>query len=502
MKITNIRPQKGFQEKFLSTTADFAIGGGMAGCGKTYALLLDPVRYTSAKPVKGFGATIFRRTYPQINMEGGLWDESSELYPTLNAQPNVSDHIWKFPKGQKIKFAHLQHTKNILDYQGAQIPLISFDEITHFTSEMVFYLSSRNRSTCGIKPYMRGTCNPDPDSWVYPFVQWWINPETGFPIPERDAVIRYYIINQGGYIWGDTVEDVVNQVPHFFEGKNEQECRNMVKSFTFIAGKEDENKILNKKDPTYKAKLLGLPEEQRARLLYGCWKSFDGENDLFNRTALDDMFTNPVSLIGNEKRYITIDHARFGKDFCVIMSWMGWRVVRIDILASSDTNDIVKVLQKLRYTYNVPSSQIIVDQDGIGVKDALNCKTFLGGGTCYKVGGKVPFYKNKRAQCFYKASEKVNAHEVRVDWTNTFVHSKSSTKQTREILVKGNMLSVKQLLTDDLRTLKVIEPDSDQRKRITLKPEQKTILGRSPDFGDNFALRASFEFIKTVKGLM
>lgn len=35
-KIKVIRPQKGPQEKFLSTTADIAIYGGAAGGGKSY----------------------------------------------------------------------------------------------------------------------------------------------------------------------------------------------------------------------------------------------------------------------------------------------------------------------------------------------------------------------------------------------------------------------------------------------------------------------------------
>ena len=59
-----IRPQKGYQRKTLSSNADIAIGGGAAGVGKTFTLLLEPLRH---KDVKGFGGVIFRRTTPQIN---------------------------------------------------------------------------------------------------------------------------------------------------------------------------------------------------------------------------------------------------------------------------------------------------------------------------------------------------------------------------------------------------------------------------------------------------
>ena len=72
-----IRPQKGPQEKFLSTTADIAIYGGAAGGGKSYGLLIEPLRY---KNNKRFGAVIFRHEYKQIFNQGGLWDTSNDVY--------------------------------------------------------------------------------------------------------------------------------------------------------------------------------------------------------------------------------------------------------------------------------------------------------------------------------------------------------------------------------------------------------------------------------------
>lgn len=51
---------------------------------------------------------------------------------------------------------------------------------------------------CGVNPYIRCTCNPDPDSFVAALVEWWIeqdpaSPRYGLPIPERDGVLRYFI---------------------------------------------------------------------------------------------------------------------------------------------------------------------------------------------------------------------------------------------------------------------------------------------------------------------
>ena len=101
-----------------------------------------------------------------------------EIFPSINGTPRSHELDWNFPKGSRVKFSHLEHEKDVLDHQGAEYPLILFDELTHFTKKQFLYLLSRNRSTSGIRPYVRATCNPDPFSWVLELVEWWINPET------------------------------------------------------------------------------------------------------------------------------------------------------------------------------------------------------------------------------------------------------------------------------------------------------------------------------------
>jgi hypothetical protein len=68
---------------------------------------------------------------------------------------------------------------------------------------------SRNRSTRGVRPYMRATCNPDADSWVAEFVAWWIDQETGFPIPERAGALRYFVRAAEKIVWADRPEDLI-----------------------------------------------------------------------------------------------------------------------------------------------------------------------------------------------------------------------------------------------------------------------------------------------------
>ena len=77
-----IRPQPGPQEAFLSSPADIAIYGGAAGGGKTWSILVEPLRHIGKK---GFGAVIFRKNLTQVTNEGGLWDKTFDLSPALGA---------------------------------------------------------------------------------------------------------------------------------------------------------------------------------------------------------------------------------------------------------------------------------------------------------------------------------------------------------------------------------------------------------------------------------
>ena len=254
-----LMPQAGPQLAFLSSPADIALYGGAAGGGKSWALLFESSRHLS-RP--GFGATIFRRTFPMVTAQGGLWDESLSLYPQLRGVPNISDRRWVFPSGATVKFSHLQHEANVLDYQGAQIPLLAFDELTHFTERQFVYMLSRNRSTCGVRPYVRATTNPDAASWVARWVEWYIDPSTGYPIPERAGRLRWFVRDGETLRWADSREALAREHP---------DKARYAKSFTFVPAKLDDNRILVEKDPGYRGNLEAQARVERERLLKGNW---------------------------------------------------------------------------------------------------------------------------------------------------------------------------------------------------------------------------------------
>lgn len=282
-----IRPQPGPQEAFLSSPADICIYGGAAGGGKTYGMLLDALHYTH---VRGFGAVFFRRNHNQIFSEGGLWDTSLDLYTGLpNAIPAIGSSQWKFldTRNQmisKVSFKHIERDMDLGKWQGSQICGLYFDELTHFSEKTFFYMFSRNRSLCGVKPYTRASCNPDADSWVAKFIEWWIDPKTGYPIPERSGVIRWFIRIEEVLHWASTREELWKRFNLITKTE-----RDKPKSVTFIAASVYDNKILIEKDPGYLSNLEAMPLIDRERLLHGNWKIKPAAGLFFKRTQLRDI---------------------------------------------------------------------------------------------------------------------------------------------------------------------------------------------------------------------
>lgn len=271
-----IRPQDGPQTQFLASSADIAIAGGAAGGGKTYGLCMEPARHALNPHA---GAVIFRRTYPQITNEGGLWDEVKELYPYLGAKANQTDLSYTFPSGCSVKFAHLQYEKDAESWKGSQIPLLGFDQLEEFTEAQWWYLLTRNRSArAGFRPYVRATCNPVPDDdpiggWLNKLLQWWWDPETGYPIKERANVVRWFVRVDDQMHWADTKAEL--EAEH--EGSRP-------KSMVFIPATLADNPILEKNDPDYRASLMAQPRVIRERLLGGNWLIKATKGLVFNRS--------------------------------------------------------------------------------------------------------------------------------------------------------------------------------------------------------------------------
>ena len=250
-------------------------------------MLLSALRY---KNVPGFGCTIFRKNFNQIFAQGGLWDESMKMYQGIRgAEPKLARGQWWFRDKEgnvisKVTFAHIERDEEVHKWQGSQICAIGIDELTHFSEKTFFYMLSRNRSTCGVTPYVRATCNPDADSWVAKFIEWWIDQDTGYPIPERSGKLRWFIRRNEILHWADTKQELWEQF-----GLHTPEEQGEPRSVTFIMSRLSDNKELLKINPGYLANLKALSLIERERLLNGNWKIKAAAGLFFKRTQIGDI---------------------------------------------------------------------------------------------------------------------------------------------------------------------------------------------------------------------
>lgn len=492
MAETIIQPQKGYQEKVLSCGADIVISGAAAGVGKTFALLLEPMRHIN---LNGFGGVIFRRTTTQIRNEGGLWDTSMTLYPFIGGEPKETYLEWIFRNGNKLKFSHLEHEKNILDWQGAQIPFIGFDELTHFSKKMFFYLLSRNRSTCGIKPYVRATCNPDPESWVATLISWWIDQDSGYPIPERDGVVRYLIVDGENYIWGDTMEETAEKASYLLEPLLKQSglsADDFIKSVSFVSGSIYDNRKLLEVNPGYLANLLSQDAATKSALLDGNWKVVISENDIYDYYAFCGMFDN-VYDVNRTGKYITADIALKGSNKFIVGYFEGDCLEDLLIMDKSKGNQVIDGINGMAKKHSVQNMHIAFDNDGVG----QFVDGFIPGAVEFNNGSRpLPDLKNPKrddkgqllpenyehlkAQCYYRSGDKVGRGEMKIS-------------ERVANMMYDDKMTVKQRFMYERKAIKRAKADLDGKLCIIKKDEMKAMLDNdSPDLMDMFMMREIF----------
>lgn len=262
-----IGPASAKQVMMLQASASTAVIGGAAGSGKSHIALLFPLKY---KDDPYFRGVIFRKTTGELQ---DLWDRACEMYPKLYPKDDrgrspVRIHQQKmritFPSGATVLFSYLDHEKDKYKHQGKEYTFILFDEATHFSQTQIEYLRGRLRSSRSENPIqMILTANPDPDSILFNWVEWYLH-EDGLPNLDKDGVVRYYVMEGGEYIWADKREEL-----EAIYGTGHESG---IQSFTFISATCYDNPVLLSNDPSYPSRLKANNEVDVQRLLYGNWK--------------------------------------------------------------------------------------------------------------------------------------------------------------------------------------------------------------------------------------
>ena len=226
------RPNDGPQTDFLAASETDVLYGGAAGGGKSYAMLVDPLRYAHRGAHR---ALILRRSMPELRE---LIDKSRELYPKAfpGCKYKEVEKLWNFPSGAKIEFGFLERDADVYRYQGQAYSWIGFDEITHQATEFSWnYLASRLRTTDPeIIPYMRCTANPGGVG------AHWVKKRYIDPAPPNES----------------------------FKGSD-----GLIRKF--IPARLDDNPYLAS-DGRYEQMLKALPPTQRRQLLEGDWEVAEG----------------------------------------------------------------------------------------------------------------------------------------------------------------------------------------------------------------------------------
>jgi hypothetical protein len=265
------RPNDGPQTDFLAAPEIDVLYGGAAGGGKSYAMLVDPLRYAHRAAHR---ALILRRSMPELRE---LIDKSRELYP--QAFPGCKfrevEKLWNFPSGAKVEFGFLERDADVYRYQGQAYSWIGFDEITHLPTEFSWnYLASRLRTTDSeITPYLRCTANPGGVGahWV------------------KKRYVTPMIPNES------------------FEGLDGLTRK-------FIPARLEDNPYLSH-DGRYEQMLQALPEVQRRQLLEGNWDITEGA--AFTEFDSNIHIITPFDIPLSWERLKGIDYGYASESACV-----------------------------------------------------------------------------------------------------------------------------------------------------------------------------------------
>ena len=492
--------QKGAQERMLAQNADIMICGGNRGGSKTFSLLLEGL-YDCYDP--HFNAIIFRREKPDLDGIIDVHDQVYAQYGTYNRSDN--DKAWYFNNGGKLKLNYYndEYEEFKKRFQGHQYSYIGVDEITQMPYNKFKYMITCNRNAYGIRNRFIGTCNPDPDCWVRTFIDWWIG-DDGYPIKERDGVIRYCFMDgddPNSIYWGDTKQEVYEQCKDIIDPLWSEKYAELgydkvnmfVKSVTFVKAALEDNVKLLSSDPSYVANLAGQDEEQRMRDLDGNWNWKNTGTDLIKMADLDAIFDNSIQE-GDGKRRASCDIAFTGGDNLVMWLWQGWHIIDL-FVCRTDARTVVATVKEKLAEWGVLEENMTYDLNGVGqyfkgyFPDAQpfnNMAAPIAQDRNDAKGIKY-LYANLKSQCAYLFYKKIMDKEISIE------------PRLLEQKYSGNGFEnrpLRDILQKERKCFRRSRDSEDKGFALIKKSEMKKIVGHSPDFWESLFYIMVFAVVK------
>ena len=271
-------PNEGPQTQFLAASEREVFYGGARGGGKSYAMLIDPLRYCDKAKHR---CLLLRRSMPELR---DLINHSQQLYPKAfpGAKWREQEKEWRFPSGAKIEFGYAENTTDVLRYQGQSYTWIGVDELPQYPNPDIYnFLRSSLRSVDPEIPvFMRATGNPGNvgSTWVKEMFVDPAIPNTRFSIDIQTPVGNRSITRR------------------------------------FIPAKLQDNPYLMQTEDYY-IMLASLPEVQRKQFLEGDWGAYeDAAFPEFNRSV---HVVKPFDIPKNWHRFRSCDWG-YSSPACVL----------------------------------------------------------------------------------------------------------------------------------------------------------------------------------------
>ena len=311
------QPNEGPQMDFLAAGETDVLYGGAAGGGKSYAMLVDPLRFAHRAAHR---ALILRRSMPELRE---LIDKSRELYPKAfpGCKYREVEKLWTFPSGAKVEFGFLERDADVYRYQGQAYSWIGFDEITHLPTEFSWnYLASRLRTTdSAIVPYMRCTANPGGVG------AGWVKKRYISPSVPNDSFMGHDGITR-----------------------------------KFIPARLNDNPYLAE-DGRYEQMLKSLPPTQRKQLLEGNWEVAEGA--AFTEFDRDIHIIEPFDIPLHWERVKGLDYGYASESACI------W--------ATIDPNDNTLIIYRELYRKNLLATELAEMLTNMELNDPMSVRGVL-----------------------------------------------------------------------------------------------------------------------------
>lgn len=440
-----------------------------------------------------FKAIFIRKSLNDLKTAGSVVDSFSDAYGDIVKIKVSENPRITFPSGAYCEARQVQNEdrkKIIEEWKGVQADLIAWEELTSVEWFTFRYIMSRARGKAKWTGKIRATLNPKKSHWVRKFMDWYIDPISGFPVPERNGVIRYFYLKGEeveDLVWGDSKREVYEKCRVDIDRKLEKlggsaKWESMIKSFTFYKGSLSENKALLENNEGYIGSVAATGGKTSQILIEGNWNIDEiEETDIpLPQHVSETVFSNDPRENGD--KWITADLADTGTDNTLILVWNGLHIMDYKIICTSTPAVNVEHLKFMAEKHDIPDNHIIYD----GIRAAYvydHIPEAIGYKSYSRTAGKYGrMYFNLKDECYARLVEVIKRRMLSFDdkiANDVYAHLKLK-----------NPISIKTEFIEECSVVKFKDLPGGKKTLLNKKEmNQQLGKGRSMDLLDPIAMR-------------